>query len=97
MTDGGADYCFECIGIASVMKDAFSSSREGWGKTVILGVEMHGSPVSLNSLEILSGRSVYGSFFGGLKPKSDVPILAQKYLDKVYIELSMIFGLFRFL
>ncbi|KAJ4701374.1 Alcohol dehydrogenase-like [Melia azedarach] len=82
MTDGGADYCFECIGIASVMKDAFSSSREGWGKTVILGVEMHGSPVSLNSLEILSGRSVYGSFFGGLKPKSDVPILAQKYLDK---------------
>ncbi|OWM80990.1 hypothetical protein CDL15_Pgr007021 [Punica granatum] len=28
MTDGGADYCFECIGVASVMADAFASSRE---------------------------------------------------------------------
>lgn len=28
MTDGGADYCFECIGLASVMSDAFRSSRE---------------------------------------------------------------------
>lgn len=82
MTDGGADYCFECIGLASVMNDAFNSSREGWGKTVILGVEMHGSPISLNSIEILKGRSVCGTFFGGLKPKSDIATLAQKYLDK---------------
>ncbi|KAK1554508.1 hypothetical protein Q3G72_013257 [Acer saccharum] len=30
MTDGGADYCFECIGLSSVMKDAFDSSRQAW-------------------------------------------------------------------
>ncbi|GAY41574.1 hypothetical protein CUMW_060520 [Citrus unshiu] len=88
MTDGGADYCFECIGLASVMNDAFNSSREGWGKTVILGVEMHGSPISLNSIEILKGRSVCGTFFGGLKPKSDIATLAQKYLDKVHLHSS---------
>lgn len=28
MTDGGADYSFECIGLASVMEDAYESSRE---------------------------------------------------------------------
>ena len=28
ITDGGADYCFECIGLASVMEDAFNSNRE---------------------------------------------------------------------
>ena len=28
LTDGGADYCFECIGLASVMQEAFSSCRE---------------------------------------------------------------------
>lgn len=28
MTGGGADYCFECIGLASVIEEAFSSSRE---------------------------------------------------------------------
>ncbi|CAL5385896.1 unnamed protein product [Camellia sinensis] len=27
MTDGGADYCFECIGLASLMPDAINSSR----------------------------------------------------------------------
>ncbi|KAF5461915.1 hypothetical protein F2P56_017975 [Juglans regia] len=86
MTDGGADYCFECIGLASLMQDAFKSSREGWGKTVIIGVEMHGSPLTVSSYELLRGKSVIGSFFGGLKPKSDIPLLIRKYLDK---ELSL--------
>ncbi|XP_024022891.1 alcohol dehydrogenase-like 1 isoform X2 [Morus notabilis] len=82
LTDGGADYCFECIGLASLMQDAFSSCREGWGQTVILGMEMHGSPLSVNSYEILRGKTVTGSMLGGVKPKIDIPILARKYLDK---------------
>ncbi|XP_062164038.1 alcohol dehydrogenase-like 1 isoform X2 [Alnus glutinosa] len=86
LTNGGADYCFECVGLASSMEDAFRSSREGWGKTVILGVEKHGSPLTVTPRELLKGRTVTGSFFGGLKPKSDIPLLAQKYLDK---ELSL--------
>jgi Zn-dependent alcohol dehydrogenase len=28
MTNGGADYCFECIGLASLMNDAFKSSHQ---------------------------------------------------------------------
>ncbi|XVF39563.1 hypothetical protein PTKIN_Ptkin01aG0043800 [Pterospermum kingtungense] len=28
ITDGGADYCFECIGLASLMEEAFKSNRE---------------------------------------------------------------------
>ncbi|XP_044510564.1 alcohol dehydrogenase-like 2 [Mangifera indica] len=82
MTAGGADYCFECIGLASVIEEAFSSSREGWGKTVILGMVMPGTPLSLSGFELLRGRSVCGSLFGGLKPKTDLPLLAQKYLNK---------------
>lgn len=82
MTDGGADYCFECIGLASVMEDAYRSSREGWGKTVILGVEKHAAPLALNTYFLLKGRSVIGSFFGGFKPKTDIPLLAEKYQDK---------------
>lgn len=50
---------------------------------MILGVEMHGSDLNVNSSQILRGRSVMGSLFGGLKPKSDIPILAKKYIDKV--------------
>lgn len=82
MTNGGADYSFECIGLASLMNDAFFSTRKGFGKTVIIGVEMHGQPLSLNCYEILRGKTVSGSFFGGLKPKSDIPLLVNKYLNK---------------
>ncbi|KAF8404644.1 hypothetical protein HHK36_009532 [Tetracentron sinense] len=130
MTDGGADYCFECIGLASLMGNAFDSCRpvslslslskwfliivtrpdmkpktrvthlmlgfglafvnliafsvrlEGWGKTVILGVEMHGSPLSIDCYEIIKGKTITGSLFGGIKAKSDIPLLAQKYIDK---------------
>ncbi|CAI9763601.1 unnamed protein product [Fraxinus pennsylvanica] len=83
MTDGGADYCFECVGLASVMQDAFNSSRLSCGKTVLVGMEMHGTPLSINSYDILKGRSLIGCIFGGFKPKSDLPILADKYLQKM--------------
>ncbi|WCJ24807.1 Alcohol dehydrogenase [Euphorbia peplus] len=82
MTDGGADYCFECIGLSSLMTQAFTSTRQGWGKTMILGLEMYGSPLSLSPYEILRGKCVAGSLLGGLKPKSDIPLLLEKYLHK---------------
>lgn len=82
LTNGGADYCFECIGSATVMQDAFESSREGWGRTIILGVEVRGIPLSLDCLNLMRGKSVMGSLFGGIKPKSDIPTLAQRYMDK---------------
>lgn len=82
MTGGGADYCFECVGLASLMADAFQSSRLGWGKTIILGVEKHGSPISINCMDILRGRSIMGAFMGGMKPKTDIPILMEKYIRK---------------
>ncbi|KAJ4767647.1 alcohol dehydrogenase [Rhynchospora pubera] len=82
MTNGGADYCFECIGLASLMSDAFKSTHQGWGKTIILGVEMHGSPLCIAPYELLNGRCVMGSLFGGIKPKDDIPTLLNKYLNK---------------
>ncbi|CAA7401638.1 unnamed protein product [Spirodela intermedia] len=82
MTDGGVDYCFECIGLASLVSEAFASSRKGWGKTIILGVEMRGEPFSISSAEIMQGKTVTGSVFGGIKAKRDIPILVKQYLDK---------------
>lgn len=62
----------------------FPVALQGWGKTIVLGVASGAAaPISIPSYEILRGRSVVGSLFGGLKPKTDVPLLAQKYLDEV--------------
>ncbi|RLN42162.1 alcohol dehydrogenase-like 2 [Panicum miliaceum] len=82
LTGGGADYSFECIGVSSVMTDAFTSTKPGKGKTIILGLEKDNKPISLPSLDLLSGKCVMGSYFGGLKPKTDVPILARKCMNK---------------
>ena len=48
---------------------------------------MHGSPISLNTYEILRGKNVTGSLLGGVKPKVDIPVFAKKYLDKVNLQL----------
>lgn len=50
----------------------------------MLGVDQPGSQLSLSSFEVLhSGKILMGSLFGGLKAKSDIPILLKRYMDKV--------------
>ncbi|GMY28137.1 alcohol dehydrogenase-like 7, partial [Fagus crenata] len=84
ITGGGADYCFECVGLASLVQEAYACCRKGWGKTIVLGVDKPGSKLSLTSYEVLhSGKTLMGSLFGGLKAKSDIPILLKRYADKV--------------
>ncbi|XP_015884103.3 alcohol dehydrogenase-like 7 [Ziziphus jujuba] len=83
MTGGGADYCFECVGQAALVQEAYACCRKGWGKTIVLGVDKPGSQVALPSNAILqSGKILIGSLFGGLKPKSDIPVLLKRYTNK---------------
>ncbi|KAL4271331.1 hypothetical protein GQ457_13G007970 [Hibiscus cannabinus] len=83
MTGGGADYCFECVGIASLVQEAFASCRKGWGKTVVLGVDKPGAQLNISSAEVLgSGKILTGSLYGGIKAKSDIPVLLKRYTDK---------------
>uniref|UniRef100_A0A2N9FAW3 alcohol dehydrogenase n=1 Tax=Fagus sylvatica TaxID=28930 RepID=A0A2N9FAW3_FAGSY len=83
ITGGGADYCFECVGLASLVQEAYACCRKGWGKTIVVGVDKPESKLSLTSFEVLtSGKTLMGSLFGGLKAKSDIPILLKRYADK---------------
>ncbi|CAI0434993.1 unnamed protein product [Linum tenue] len=83
MTNGGADYCFECVGMASLVEEAFACCRHGWGKTVVLGVDKPGTPLKFSSTDVLRGHKILtGALYGGLKAKRDVPILCKRYLDK---------------
>ncbi|KAG8378034.1 hypothetical protein BUALT_Bualt08G0096200 [Buddleja alternifolia] len=83
MTGGGADYCFECVGKASLVEEAFACCRKGWGKTIVLGVDKPGAQLTFKSFDVLHlGKTISGSLFGGLKPKSDIPILIKRYMNK---------------
>ncbi|KAL3533765.1 hypothetical protein ACH5RR_007286 [Cinchona calisaya] len=83
MTKGGADYCFETVGIPSLINEAFACCRKGWGKTIVLGVDPPESQYNISSLVMLhSGKSIMGVLFGGLKPKTDIAMLAKSYIKK---------------
>ncbi|KAH9299486.1 hypothetical protein KI387_031168 [Taxus chinensis] len=80
MTGSGVDYSFDCTGIKSVTVEAFKSTCYGWGSTVILGVEM--TEIPINSVDLVLGKSIRGSLFGGMKAKSDLPPLVDMYMKK---------------
>ncbi|XP_008797217.1 alcohol dehydrogenase-like 6 [Phoenix dactylifera] len=82
MTDGGADFSFECVGDTGIVSTALQSCCDGWGLTVTLGVPKMRPEVSAHYALLLSGRTLKGSLFGGWKPKSDLPQLAEKYLKE---------------
>ncbi|KAH9608143.1 hypothetical protein KSS87_005887 [Heliosperma pusillum] len=89
MTGGGADYCFECVGMSSLVQEAYACCRKGWGKTVILGVDQPKSEIKISFHDMLhNGKTLTGALFGGLKAKDDVPTLVNWYLDKIYVDDS---------
>uniref|UniRef100_A0A7N0U6U1 Alcohol dehydrogenase n=1 Tax=Kalanchoe fedtschenkoi TaxID=63787 RepID=A0A7N0U6U1_KALFE len=82
MTDDGVDYCFECVGSQTVFAEAFKSSRAGWSKTVMIGVAVDGLPTSIDPQDLCRGKSVTGTYLGGVKPKTDIPHFVQKYVNQ---------------
>ncbi|XP_060171082.1 alcohol dehydrogenase-like 6 [Lycium barbarum] len=82
ITDGGADYSFECIGDAGMITTALQSCSDGWGLTVTLGVPKLKPEVTAHYGLLLTGRTLTGSLFGGWKPKSEIPSLVDMYLKK---------------
>ena len=42
LTDGGADYSFECIGNVTTMRQALECCHKGWGQSIIIGVAAAG-------------------------------------------------------
>ena len=67
---------------------------QGWGKTINLGVEKPGSQITFPCSDVLAGgKTLTGSLFGGLKAKSDIPILLKRYMDKVSYSFLAYHGL----
>ncbi|XP_060741963.1 alcohol dehydrogenase class-3-like [Tachysurus vachellii] len=80
MTGGGADYSFECVGNVTLMRAVFESCRAGWGTCVIVGWNETGS-LSLAPIDVLMGRTLKGTYFGGWKSVCSVPKLVEDYMS----------------
>jgi S-(hydroxymethyl)glutathione dehydrogenase / alcohol dehydrogenase len=82
LTDGGADYSFECIGNVEVMRQALECCHRGWGVSVIIGVAGAGQEIKTRPFQLVTGRVWKGTAFGGAHGRSDVPKIVDWYMEK---------------
>jgi len=82
ITEGGADYSFECIGSVKVMRQALECCHKGWGQSIIIGVAASGEEISTRPFQLVTGRVWKGTAFGGAKGRTDVPGIVDWYMDK---------------
>jgi S-(hydroxymethyl)glutathione dehydrogenase/alcohol dehydrogenase len=82
LTDGGADYSFECIGNVNVMRQALECCHRGWGESIIIGVAGSGQEISTRPFQLVTGRVWKGTAFGGARGRTDVPKIVDWYMNK---------------
>jgi S-(hydroxymethyl)glutathione dehydrogenase / alcohol dehydrogenase len=81
LTDGGADYTFDCTGNVQVMRTALESCHRGWGTSIVIGVAEAGKEIATRPFQLVTGRVWKGSAFGGARGRTDVPKIVDWYMD----------------
>ena len=81
LTDGGADYTFDCTGNVQVMRTALEACHRGWGTSIVIGVAESGKEIATRPFQLVTGRVWKGSAFGGARGRTDVPKFVDWYMD----------------
>jgi S-(hydroxymethyl)glutathione dehydrogenase/alcohol dehydrogenase len=80
LTDGGVDYSFEAVGNVDLMRAALECCHKGWGESTIIGVAGAGQEICTRPFQLVTGRVWRGSAFGGVRGRSEVPGLVDRYM-----------------
>jgi len=80
LTDGGADYTFDCTGNVTVMRQALEACHRGWGESTIIGVAPSGTEIATRPFQLVTGRVWRGTAFGGAKGRTDTPKIVDWYM-----------------
>src|SRR6186997_1009019 len=81
LTDGGADYTFDCTGNTTVMRQALEACHRGWGESVVIGVAEAGKEIATRPFQLVTGRVWKGTAFGGARGRTDTPKIVDWYMD----------------
>ncbi len=81
LTDGGADYSFECVGNVQLMRQALECCHKGWGVSTIIGVAGAGEEIATRPFQLVTGRVWKGSAFGGVRGRTEVPKIVDWYME----------------
>ena len=61
----------------------FFWSKQGWGVAVIVGVPKKDDEFKTHPMNFLNERTLKGTFYGNYKPRTDLPGVVEKYMNKV--------------
>lgn len=79
LTEGGADYAFECVGFGAIAEQAYGVLRKG-GMAVVVGVAKQKDMTSIRTASLTFGeKTLTGSYFGSARPREDFPRLIGLY------------------
>jgi S-(hydroxymethyl)glutathione dehydrogenase / alcohol dehydrogenase len=81
LTQGGADFSFECIGNVHTMRQALECCHRGWGESIIIGVAGSGQEIATRPFQLVTGRVWKGTAFGGARGRTDVPKIVDWYME----------------
>jgi Zn-dependent alcohol dehydrogenase len=56
---------------------------QGWGVAVLVGVPNKDDSFKTHPMSFLNEKTLKGTFFGNYKPRSDLPSVVEKYMNKV--------------
>src|ERR1700729_2094057 len=81
LTDGGADYSFECVGNVDLMRQALECCHRGWGVSTVVGVAGAGQEIKTRPFQLVTGRVWKGTAFGCVRGRTQVPQIVDGYMD----------------
>lgn len=73
ITNGGADICIESAGSVETIELGFSLIKKNGGKLLFASHPPDGQHIKLIPHELISGKSIAGSWGGGTRPDRDIP------------------------
>jgi len=75
LTNGGADRCIESAGQVVTIELGFSLIRKNGGKLLFASHPPDGEMIKIAPHELISGKSILGSWGGATIPDRDIPIM----------------------
>lgn len=80
LTEGkGVDYCVESAGLVSTIELGFSLIRRNGGELIFASHPKAGDVIQIDPFELISGKSIRGSWGGSSKPDRDIEIMGNMY------------------
>ena len=79
LTEGGADFSFECVGLGEIAAQAYGCLRKG-GTAVVVGVAAPKDTTTIRTATLtFEEKTLKGSYFGSARPQQDFPRLIGLY------------------